>query len=116
VASSGVRTLPLVAVLYRVPLFVEALTEAFEGLAEVQPVRMGDGDVGGLLEALRPDALIVEAVEVPPSATDVPAVHVCLESGLVRARKDGTWTEVGVDLSPEAIRNALLRAMLRGRA
>jgi hypothetical protein len=40
-------------------------------------------------------------------------VHVCLESGAVRARKDGEWTEVGVDLSPEAIRNALLRAMLR---
>ena len=115
-ASSGVRTLPLVAVLYRVPLFVEALTDAFEGFAEVQPVRIGDGDVGGLLEALRPDALIVEALAVPASVIDVPAVHVCLESGLVRAREDGRWAEVGVDLSPEAIRNALLRVMLSGPA
>jgi phage tail protein X len=113
VASSGVRTLPLVAVLHRVPLFVEALTEAFDGLADVQPVKVGDGDVGGLLEALRPDALIVEAPDVPASAAHVPAVHVCLESSVVRARKHGEWTEVGVDLSPEAIRNALLRAMLR---
>jgi hypothetical protein len=110
------RTLPLVAVLYRVPLFVEALIEAFDGLADVQPVKIADSDVGGLLIALRPDALIVEALEVPAAGADVPAVHVCLESGAVRARKDGQWTEVGVDLSPEAIRNALLRAMLRSDA
>ena len=111
--ASGVRTLPLVAVLYRVPLFVEALTAAFDGLAEVQPVKLGDGDVDGLLEALSPDAVIVEALEVTTAGAGVPAVHVCLESGAVRARKDGEWTDVGVDLSPEAIRNALLRAMLR---
>jgi len=111
--ASRVRTLPLVAVLYRVPLFVEALIAAFDGLAEVQPIKMADGDIDGLLAALLPDALIVEALEVPATGADIPAVHVCLESGAVRARKDGEWSEVGVDLSPEAIRNALLRAMLR---
>jgi len=114
--ASGVRTLPLVAVLYRVPLFVEALVEAFDGLAEVQPIKLADSDMDGLLAALRPDALIVEALEVPAAGADGPAVHVCLESGAVRARKNGEWTEVGVDLSPEAIRNALLRAMLRSEA
>jgi hypothetical protein len=112
VIAARSRTLPLVAVLYRVPLFVEAVIAAFDGLADIQPVKIADGDVDGLLAALRPDALIIEALEVPAAGADVPAVHVCLESGAVRARQDGEWTEIGVDLSPEGIRNALLRAML----
>jgi hypothetical protein len=112
--APGLRPLPLVAVLYRIPLLVEALAAAFEGLAELSAVRRDDSDVDGLIEALKPDALIVEDREVPGRHGQIPAVHVELEGGAVHARRGGEWTQVGVDLTPEAIRNAVLRAMLGG--
>jgi hypothetical protein len=114
--APGLRPLPLVAVLYRVPLFVEALAAAFDGLADLRAVRRDDRDVDGLLDALKPDALIVQDGDLPGRHDEIPAVRVELEGGAVHARRDGEWTEVGVDLSPEAIRNAVLRTMLGSRS
>ena len=112
VAASRTRTLPLVAVVYRVPLFVEAVTAAFDEFAWVQPLRAGDADVRGLLAVLRPDAVIVEDGTRPSLDVDVPVLHVDLETAVVHAKRGGEWEELALELSPEAIRNTVLRAML----
>ena len=110
----GAPVLPLVAVLYRAPLFVEAVAAAFAGIADVRAVRHDDGDVAGLLEALRADAVVVQDEGDASFEARVPAIFVDLESSAVRVRRNGAWLHVGVDLSAEAIRNALLRAMVGG--
>src|SRR5213596_4299460 len=114
-AVAQTKALPLVVVIYRVPLFVEALTTAFDDFARVQALRADDPGVGGLLEAFRPDALIVEDCEVPAAALDRPIVHVDLERRIARSRVDGVWDSTAIDLSAEAIRNTILSTLLRGQ-
>jgi hypothetical protein len=109
--SAPARLRPLVAVVFRVPLFVEALTAAFDGLADVQGLRAVDGELQGLLAALRPDAVVVEATEEPSLNVDVPLVHANLEHQLVRLHSDDGWVLREIDLSAEAIRNVVLAAM-----
>jgi hypothetical protein len=109
---SATRTAPLVLVLYRVPLFVEGLTLAFDGVAHVQALRIDDGGVAGLLAALRPDAVIVEDGDSPLGVVGLPALHVDLGAGQLRTFHEGAWHELSTDLSPEAIRNALLAALV----
>lgn len=108
------RTTPLVAVVFRVPLIVEALAAAFDGIADVQGVRHGDGGLEGLLRALRPDAVVVEGGEAQAFDLQVPIVHVDLERQTVEVWTDGAWRVEDVDLSGEAIRNAVLTPMLTG--
>jgi hypothetical protein len=112
--SAPARLRPLVAVVFRVPLFVEALTAAFDGLADVQALRAVDGELAGLLGALRPDAVVVEATDEPLLEMSVPLVHVDLERQRVRLRGADEWAEHEVDLSGEAIRNVVLAAMFVG--
>jgi hypothetical protein len=106
------RRRPLVAVVFRVPLFVEALAAAFDGLAEVQGVRALDGALGGLLEALRPDAIVVECPEPPALRFAAPLLHVDLEAPSVRQLVDGAWHHLDLELSGEDIRNAVLSAIV----
>jgi hypothetical protein len=108
------RKWPLVAVVFRVPLFVEALDAAFDGLADVQGVRRIDAGLEGLLKALRPDAVVVEGPDNLALELFVPVVHVDLERQTVESWVDGAWRGEQVDLSGEAIRNVVLTAMLAG--
>lgn len=110
------RPLPLVAVVSRVPLFVEALRAAFDGIADIHVIRPDDPGVEGFLDALAPDALIVEGPDSLNRPEDVPILQVDLERGGVCVRTGGNWETISVDLSPEAIRNAVVGTMLGSRA
>ena len=79
-AVSTVRTRPLVAVLSRVPLFVEALRAAFEGIADVQSVSANDVEAHGLVRAFRPDVVIIEGADSDPIELAVPCIRVSLEA------------------------------------
>jgi hypothetical protein len=116
VTSAAVHpnVLPLVVVVYRVPLFFEAVAAAFEGLATVRGLRAEDGDVDGLVAALQPAAVIVERREAPTEPVADVVLHVDLERCNVRSRVAGEWTYLDVELSPEAIRNAVLTAITAG--
>jgi hypothetical protein len=112
--SAPARLRPLVAVVFRVPLFVEALTAAFDGLADVQGLRAVDGELDGLLVVLRPDAVVVEGTEEPQLAIDVPVVYVDLERQRVQTLVESDWVVHEIDLSGEGIRNVVLAAMFTG--
>jgi hypothetical protein len=112
--SVPARSRPLVAVVFRVPLFVEALTAAFDGLADVQGVRAVDVELEGLVFALRPDAVVLETSGEPALALEVPLVHVDLERQLVRSRLGSEWVSHRMDISGEAIRNVVLAAIFAG--
>lgn len=110
--SALVRPRPLVAVVFRVPLFIEALSAAFEGLADVQALNAADGELQGLLGALHPDAVVVEASDEPAVMVDVPLVHVDLDLQAVRSRTaDDEWVRHDIELSGESIRNVVLAAI-----
>ena len=112
------RTRPLVAVLYRVPLFAEAMLGAFEGFADVQVVPAGR-DSEGVLRWLEPDALVLDG---DPSAleldwgggTRTAIVAVDLELSELRVRHDGDWDAASTDTSPTAIRNAVIAGLAEG--
>jgi hypothetical protein len=106
------RSRPLVAVVFRIPLFVEAIVAAFDGLAEIQGVRAADERLNGLLEALRPQAVVVESARVPEFRTEAVVFQVDLESAAVRQLVEGRWRELDVELSGEDIRNAVLNAVV----
>lgn len=108
------RQRPLVAVIFRVPLFVEAVAAAFEGLADVQALRSGDVELAGLLAALRPNAVIYEGSQEPLFQLGVPLAHVDLEGEAVRLQVDDMWVRHEIELSGEAIRNLVLSAMFAG--
>jgi hypothetical protein len=112
--SAPARSRPRIAVVARVPLFVEALAGVFDGLGDLQAVRGADAELGGLLAALHPDAVIVEATDEPDLDLGVPLVHVDLERRTVQSRLAGEWTLHGIELSGEAIRNVVLEAMFVG--
>jgi hypothetical protein len=109
-----VRTRPLIAVLSRVPLFVEAMAAAFAGTADVQAISPDDLEAHGLLRAFRPDAVIVEGW-APFVPSDIPCVTADLAAETLTVRLDGGWRVVGGELSPELIRNAVV-ALLYGGA
>ena len=94
--TTGV-TLPVIAVLCRVPLVAEALTGAFEGMAEVRSLPTHGGDTAGVLRWLRPDAVIVDDERAAESAAPYVSieggllVHVSVADGTVRLFQDGAW-------------------------
>lgn len=110
------RTRPLVAVVFRVPLFVEAVTAAFDGIAEVQPVRAMDGALGGLLDALRPDAIVAEGIALPTLHWNGPMVQVDLEAQTLSRLEGGVWRPLDLELSGESIRNVVLDSMVSSEA
>jgi hypothetical protein len=110
--SAPVRQRPLVAVVFRVPLFVEGLSAAFDGLADLQALNAADVELAGLVEALSPNAIVVEGSEEPALPLDIPLVHVDLERQKVRVRTARAWVQHEIDVSGEAIRNVVLAAML----
>lgn len=114
---------PLVAVLCSVPLLGEAMGPALE-FAEVRMFAASGGDVGGLLGALRPDALIVDNAAGAEAASafarehDLPVVHVGVRDRTLHLFSNGEWTQVsnGEGPTPETIRNVVAGALFaRGR-
>jgi uncharacterized protein (UPF0216 family) len=114
VAAASIRTRPLIAVLSRVPLLVEALVGAFSGIADVQAVASDDVEAQGLVRAFRPDAVIAEGDSIDLIDADMPCVHVELETQTVSVREGGLWRIVDIELSPEGIRNATVAQLYGG--
>jgi hypothetical protein len=114
VAVAPARTRPLVAVLSSVPLFVEALRAAFEGIADLQSVSADDVEAHGLVRAFRPDVVIIEGDETGAFNLDAPCVRVDLFAKSVSIRAEGAWEFVDVELSPTAIRNVAVAALYGG--
>ena len=113
-------TLPVVAVLCRVPIVAEALAGAFEGMAEVRTFPANGGDMAGVLRWLRPDAVVVDDEHAAASAAPYAAteggllVHVSIQDGAVRVFKGESWEFTDVDgSSPESIRNLVVGSLLR---
>ena len=113
-ASAALRSRPLIAVLSGVPLFLEAMTAAFEGIADVASISADDQHAQGLLRAYDPNAAIVEGCEASLVDAAVPCVWVDLATQEVSLRREGTWTAYEVELSPEAIRNVAIAAVYGG--
>lgn len=115
----SLRSEPLVAVVCCVPMLGEAVTTAFEGIAEVRRFPAGRGDTAGLLRALGPDAVVVdseaEANEAAAFAgeTNSPLVHVSLRDQVLRTFVDGRWNQAAEPASPESIRNAIVGGVFR---
>jgi hypothetical protein len=112
--TSALRTRPLIAVLSGVPLFVEAMTAAFDGIADVASISADDQHAQGLLRAYDPNAAIVEGCEASLVDAAVPCVRVDLATQQVTLRRDGVWAAYDVELSPEAIRNVAVAAVYGG--
>lgn len=102
------RTIPLVTVLYRVPLFAVALEGAFDGIAELQTFRT-DGGAAGLLRSLEPDAVIVEGEYENALAfareAGIPVFEVDLERGTFESQAGP------LPVDPAALRNAVVGAL-----
>jgi hypothetical protein len=113
-AIAPVRTRPLIAVLSRVPLFVEALRAAFKGIADVQSVSADDVEAAGLVRAFHPDAVIIEGAELDVTDLAVPCVRVKLKSEQVSILRAGGWQTLDIELTPEAIRNVAVGALYGG--
>jgi hypothetical protein len=103
---------PFVVVLYKVPLFCEALDSALDDLAEVQRFPAGRGDTVGLLRSIRPDAIVVDDPSEAERARRwarrhrVPLLLVGLREETIRILRNGRWEE-RPGATVEAIRNAL---------
>jgi hypothetical protein len=97
-----------------VPLFVEAMTAAFAGIADLQAISPGDVEAHGLLRAFRPDLVIAEGTTTRLPDEVIPAVQVDLQARTVSARRGGEWRVLNVELSPEAIRNVAVAALYGG--
>jgi hypothetical protein len=96
-----------------VPLVYEALATALDGIAEVRGFPAHRGDTSGLLYALSPDGVVVDAsdeareAEAYARGSNVTLVHVQLTRQKLRVLVDGEWEESQADTSPESIRNIL---------
>lgn len=113
-------TRPVVAVLYRVPLFVEALHGIFDGFADVHAVH-ADADAESVVRWLRPDALVLDGdTDGFPLAwageTGGTVVRVNLQEPEVTVLRNGAWEVSTTDSSPNAVRNAVLAGLAGERA
>lgn len=112
---------PVIAVVYSVPLVVEALVDGLRGLGEVRAFPASAGDVAGLLGSLQPAAVVVDRDEEALTASryaraaDVPVVHVDLRARSLRLFAEGRWRDTDEDTSPQAVRNLLAAAIYGAR-
>lgn len=113
-AAVGVRTRPLIAVLSRVPLFIEGVSAAFKGIADVQAISLEDVEAHSLIRAFRPDAVIAEGADAERIGASTPCVRVDVEVQQLWLREGADWLLLDVDLSPEAIRNAVIGLLYGG--
>lgn len=112
------RTRPLVAVVCAVPLLGEAMMSALD-FAEVRSFSVHGGDVTGLLESLRPDAVVVDSEDGAAGAMSyaahraLPVLRVCVRERTLSVLRDGVWERVDDEdgPTPEAIRNRVAGAL-----
>lgn len=112
--AAGVRTRPLVAVLSRVPILVEALAGAFAGIADVHAVSADDVGAHGLVRAFRPDAVVAEGDAAELVDDHIPCLRVDFDLQEMRLREGDSWQLIDADLAPEAIRNVLVACLYGG--
>jgi hypothetical protein len=113
-AATSIRTRPLIAVLSRVPIVVEALAGVFAGIADVQAISSDDAEAEGLLRAFRPDAVAAEGDAADLVDDHIPCLRVDFDVQELHLRDGDTWRLIDVDLSPEAIRNVLVACLYGG--
>jgi hypothetical protein len=109
---------PLIAVVCAVPLLSEAMGSALE-FAEVRAFSGRGGDIAGLLQWLRPDAVVVdddvnaEGAAAYAAEWEIPVVHICVRSRVLRLFHRGSWNDVanGEGPTPEVIRNVVAGAL-----
>jgi hypothetical protein len=107
----------VVAIISTTPILCEALADVFESIGEVRVFSAHSGDTGGLLRALRPDAVVIDTEELEDAtgfARDSGAtlLHVSLVDSTLRSWNGEGWTQIENDgWSAESIRNALIGAM-----
>jgi hypothetical protein len=100
---------PTIAVLYRLPLLVEALRHALEDVGEVRAFATPSGDPLQLLEALAPDAVVVdserdaEAALAYAAETHRPALYIPWPELTLQVARATGWEPVAIDLSPEVL-------------
>ena len=112
------RQRPLVAVVCAVPLLGEAVESALE-FAEVRSFSGRGGDVAGLLQWVRPDAVVIDDDELATGAAayaaewEIPVVHIRVRDRALRFFHRGSWTVVsnGEGPTPEIIRNVVAGAL-----
>jgi hypothetical protein len=112
------RSRPLVAVVCGVPVLGEAMRSALD-FAEVRLFSEKGGDVAGLLEWLRPDAVVVDTNDGADGATPYalaqqrPLLHIGVRERALRLLQGGQWRDVAKaeGPTPEAIRNVVAGAL-----
>ena len=87
---------------------------AFDGTADVQPISADDVEAHGLLRAFRPDAVIVEGVDLEAELFSAPCLHVDLATQEISARDANGWRTLELEPSPETIRNTLIALLYGG--
>lgn len=114
-SRAQLRRVPLVAVVSAVPMLSEALSDALDGIADLQIFPAGRGDTIGLLRELEPDAVVVDRVtEVDPATqfareAGAPVLFISYGDGKLHVLGDSGWDEADeIDLSAEAVRNVLV--------
>jgi hypothetical protein len=112
---------PLVAVVCAAPLLAEALSAAFEGVADVLPVPAGRTDLAGLLESLRPAGVVVddhgdaEAAAFYSRRFGAPLLHVQLRDSTLAVWRPTGWQPAGPTVSAEHVRNIALAGIAESR-
>jgi len=112
------RSKPLIAVVCGVPVLGEAMRSALD-FAEVRLFSEKGGDVAGLLEWLRPDAVVVDTTVGAAGASGYalaqqrPLLHISVRDRVLRLFQAGEWREVASSdgPTPEAIRNVVAGAL-----
>lgn len=103
------RQRPLVALLYHLPLLVEALRHALDDVADVRAFESPHSDPSSLLVALAADAVIVDSKRDADAAvafhreTRRPALYIPFPELVLYSATAGGWELVPGDLSPELV-------------
>jgi hypothetical protein len=118
------RTVPLVAVVSRIPILTEALAAALDPHAKVEHFAAGREDTAGLLRYLAPDAVVVDndadlrEIEAIAREQGFTVLAVGLAERTLRLLDEsGTWIDPpDRDPSAEVIRNIILARLFARKA
>ena len=120
-ATEGAAEMPLVAVVYTVPLVTEAVLDALAGIAQLRPLPACGTATAALLRSLRPDAVVVDSDAVAEAAavfareSGTPLLQLSPRDGGLRVLTGEAWEAVPAGASPDAIRNVLVATLFAPR-
>jgi hypothetical protein len=112
---------PVVAVVCAAPLLAEALSAAFDGVADVLPLPAGRADLAGLLESLAPAGVVVDDPADAAAAagysrrSGAPLLHVQLRDSTLAVWEEDGWRDSGSAVSAEHVRNVALAGIASAR-